>query len=52
MAAWFLNYYQCPCGNTWSDEWSCTCDDECSECGLSISPDESDDLSDDEPEED
>lgn len=32
--AWFLNYYKCAqCGRRWSDEWSCTCDDECPRCG-------------------
>jgi hypothetical protein len=32
--AWFLNFYRCDdCGRVWSDEWSCTCDDECPHCG-------------------
>jgi hypothetical protein len=25
--------YECPCGNTWQDRWSCAVDDECDECG-------------------
>ncbi len=32
--AWFLNFYRCDrCSRTWTDEWSCTCDDECPHCG-------------------
>lgn len=30
----FENTYECPCGNSWTDTWSCACDDECS-CGTS-----------------
>jgi hypothetical protein len=44
--AWFLNYYICGrCYSTWTDEWSCTCDDDCPHCGARhMSPAESDDL--------
>jgi len=44
--AWFRNHYQCAdCGCEWSDEWSCTCDDDCPECGARhMSPHKSDDL--------
>jgi DNA-directed RNA polymerase subunit RPC12/RpoP len=32
--AWFLNVYRCErCKKVWTDEWSCTCDDECPHCG-------------------
>ena len=32
--AWFLNFYRCDrCERVWTDEWSCTCDDECPRCG-------------------
>jgi hypothetical protein len=32
--AWFLNFYRCDtCERIWTDEWSCTCDDECPHCG-------------------
>ena len=32
--AWFLNIYHCDrCRRVWTDEWSCTCDDECPHCG-------------------
>ncbi len=32
--AWFLNQYECEeCGETWEDEWSCMCDDDCPHCG-------------------
>ena len=42
---WFINYYRCPqCGETWCDEWSATCDDDCPACGTRhISPYKSDD---------
>lgn len=44
--AWYNNHYECECGCKWADEWSCMCNDECPECGLSdIEPHESDDLS-------
>jgi hypothetical protein len=44
--AWFRNYYRCEdCEREWSDEWSCTCDDDCPHCGARhMSPYESDDL--------
>ena len=44
--AWFLNHYQCDrCNRRWSDEWSCTCDDDCPHCGARhMSPSNSDDL--------
>lgn len=32
------NQYECECGETWTDEWSCQCDDECPSCGKDISP--------------
>ena len=42
----FRNHYLCPeCKTEWVDEWSCTCDDECPECGCSdISPVYSEDI--------
>lgn len=44
--AWFLNHYKCDrCRRRWSDEWSCTCDDDCPHCGARhMSPSRSDDL--------
>lgn len=43
--AWFLNHYQCDrCAAAWEDDWSCMCDDDCPECGLTMSPEDSDDL--------
>ena len=44
--AWFLNHYTCArCNATWTDEWSCMCDDDCPHCGARhMSPDDSDDL--------
>lgn len=41
---WFKNTYRCDCGETWDDEWSCQCDDDCPECGTTCSPDESEEL--------
>lgn len=43
---WFSNHYTCDrCGNDWTDEWSCMCDDDCPHCGARhMQPDESDDL--------
>jgi hypothetical protein len=44
--AWFLNHYKCAkCDRRWSDEWSCTCDDDCQHCGARhMSPYDSEDL--------
>lgn len=44
--AWYRNYYECDrCGCEWQDEWSCMCDDDCSECGARhMSPHDADDL--------
>lgn len=27
--SWFKNTYECSCGTSWVDYWSCGCDDEC-----------------------
>ena len=45
--SWFLNHYECyRCGEHWTDEWSCQCDDECPCCGAGdSSPFDSEDLS-------
>jgi hypothetical protein len=40
------NYYRCPCGNEWTDEWSATCDDRCPRCDTSCSPTKSEDVED------
>ena len=44
--AWFRNHYICErCDSTWTDEWSCMCDDDCRYCGARhMSPFDSDDL--------
>ena len=42
--AMFRNFYQCPCGAEWTDEWSATCHDRCPECDTSCSPVEREDL--------
>lgn len=40
---WFTNHYECPkCSETWCDEWSAMCDDDCPKCGTRhISPHQS-----------
>jgi DNA-directed RNA polymerase subunit RPC12/RpoP len=45
--SWFKNFYQCSeCGNSWHDDWSATCDDDCPHCGSRhMSLYDSDDLS-------
>ncbi len=44
--AWFLNIYRCArCKRIWTDEWSCTCDDDCPHCGARhMSPCHSEDV--------
>jgi hypothetical protein len=44
--AWFLNHYECArCDGTWTDQWSCMCDDECPHCGArDMTPSESEDF--------
>lgn len=32
------NFYKCSCGESWSDDWDCACDDRCPKCNTSISP--------------
>lgn len=42
---WFLNFYRCDrCGEAWSDEWDCQCDDDCPTCGQTCSPAMSEDV--------
>ncbi len=46
LAQWFENHYICSeCGTSWTDEWSCMCDDRCPKCNAEIVPTESVDLS-------
>lgn len=40
----FRNYYYCPCGVSWTDEWSATCDDRCPKYDMSCSPHLSNDI--------
>src|SRR5277367_4353251 len=44
--AWFLNFYRCArCKQIWTDQWSCTCDDDCPHCGARhMSPFDSENL--------
>jgi hypothetical protein len=39
----FRNFYR-HCEVSWDDEWSCTCNDECPECGVEVEPFESESL--------
>jgi len=44
--AWYLNYYRdADCGASWTDEWSCQCNDRCPRCRHEIEPYDSEDLS-------
>jgi hypothetical protein len=46
MAQWFENSYKCSeCDTTWTDEWSCMCNDRCPECDCETEPTDSVDLS-------
>lgn len=37
------NAYRCgDCQEEWTDDWSCQCDDNCPNCGTSVSPETSD----------
>ena len=46
MADWFENSYKCPeCGESWTDQWSCMCDDRCPKCDTECAPIKSIDLS-------
>lgn len=38
----YINHYECDCGYTWQDEWSCMCNDRCPECNKEIEPYQSD----------
>lgn len=39
---WMTNdYHHAPCDASWESSHSCACDDECPDCGTSISPEES-----------
>ncbi|MFN3582762.1 hypothetical protein [Phenylobacterium sp.] len=41
---WLALRYECDCGTTWHDEWSCEVDDECPSCGTDCSPTDSEEL--------
>jgi hypothetical protein len=42
---WFENRYDCSeCGEHWTDNWSCTSDDDCPKCGTTCSPSESEEI--------
>jgi hypothetical protein len=34
----YTNYYKCPCGEEWEDQWSCMCNDRCPSCNKEIEP--------------
>lgn len=40
----FRNYYKCPCGEKWQDEWDSMCDDECPNCAVAVAPYKSKDI--------
>lgn len=41
---WFRNYYVCQCGAEWEDDWTAQCDDDCPDCGTTMTPYRSEDL--------
>lgn len=43
---WYSIWYTCAeCGTHWNSEWSCTCDDDCPECGTVMEAESFDDIS-------
>lgn len=45
-AGWYENRYNCSeCNTSWTDEWSCMCNDRCPECDCETQPTSSIDLS-------
>lgn len=39
LVQWFEKHYVCSeCGEEWSDEWSCECNDRCPECNCETEP--------------
>ncbi len=43
--AWFRKFYECSeCGATWTDEWSCACNDRCPSCDTETEPADDEDL--------
>lgn len=45
------NRYKCGCGEEWTDDWSCQCDDRCPTCDTSVGPIDSEWIGPDEDEE-
>ena len=39
-----LNHYQCECGQVWTGQWSCACDDRCPACNAATAPSKTVDL--------
>jgi hypothetical protein len=40
----YTNHYNCDCGASWQDQWSCACDDRCPLCNTSCSPTHSENM--------
>ncbi len=40
----YENHYRCDCGEEWSDEWTCMCNDRCPSCNAEIEPYDSDEI--------
>jgi transcription initiation factor IIE alpha subunit len=39
------NHYHCEeCDISWSDDWTCACDDDCPRCGCSYTPHQTEDI--------
>lgn len=44
MVDTFRNFYECECGQEWSDDYSCEVDDRCPGCGTDTQPHQSESL--------
>lgn len=40
----YRNFYRCPCGCEWDDEWDCMCNDRCPDCDAECEPFDSEEV--------
>ena len=40
----YRNFYRCPCGCEWADEWDCMCNDRCPDCDAECEPFDSEEV--------
>lgn len=41
---WLLINYECDCGSSWTEHWTCACDDDCPACGAVIEASDYEDI--------